>query len=100
MWEVSAYIVVRSNEKQKLEVDLQKVVSLISTIFGIELSLLESSKLKNAFSRIPMRDFLFEPISLTSEQLAIFLHLPENPIPSLSRFEIPEFEIPPRKKHF
>ena len=98
IWDVSGYIVIRSNHKDKLDVDIQKIISLISTIFGIELNILESNKLQRSFSKISMRSFLHDPITLTSEQLAIFFHLPENPIPSLSRIDIPEFEIPPEKR--
>ncbi|MHA1321891.1 MAG: ATP-binding protein [Candidatus Helarchaeota archaeon] len=97
-WVVSGYITIRSNEKEKLNIDLKKVASLISTVFGINLFLLKSGDLEKAFSVIPMRECLSDPETLTSEQLAIYLHLPETPIPSLSRLDIPEFEIPPERK--
>jgi len=98
MWKVSSYISIRSNDKNQLENDIQKVIALFSTIFGIELKILESTNLERNFYRIFMRSLFDNPLNLTSEQLAIFLHLPEGPIPSLSRLDIPEFEIPPENK--
>ncbi|MHA1131700.1 MAG: ATP-binding protein, partial [Candidatus Helarchaeota archaeon] len=98
MWNVSGYVIIRSDDIDKCESDTQKVSALISTVFGVECKILESPKLQNLFSCIPMRSPLNKPLNLTSEQLAIFFHLPENPIPSLSRIDIPEFEVPPERK--
>ncbi len=100
IWNVSGYIVVRSDDNDKLDNDIQRIKALISTIFGIEISVLKGFRLKRGFSAIPMRSPLFDPLNMTSEQLAIFLHLPEDPIPSLSRIDIPEFEIPPERRIF
>ena len=98
LWKVSSYISIRSNDKNQHDKDLQKVKALFSTIFGIELKILESTNLERSFHKIFMRNLFDDPLILTSEQLAILLHLPENPIPSLSRVDIPEFEIPPENK--
>jgi len=98
IWIVSAYIVIRSNDRDKLNNDIQRINALISTIFNSELKLLESNELHRGLSSIPARYLLSKPLVLTSEQLTILFHLPENPIPSLSRIDIPEFEIPPERK--
>jgi len=98
MWKVSSYIAIKSNDKTQLDNDIQKVKALFSTVFGIEPKILESMDLERNFYKIFMRNLLNNPLTLTSEQLAILLHLPQNPIPSLTRVDIPEFEIPPENK--
>ena len=98
IWNVSAYLIVRSNSEKDLESDIQRIKTIISSVFGTELSIVNSRKLKKNLLRIPNRCPLTDHFPLTSEQLAILLHLPENPVPTISRIDIPEFSVPPERK--
>ena len=98
LWNVSGYVVIRSNNEKKLDIDIQNVKELISQIFNSDSSILESSKLKRAFSSIPMRSSLSDSLNLSSEELAILFHLPKHPIPLSSMSNIPIFEIPPERR--
>lgn len=98
MWRASPYAVLRSDDRNKLDVDLNRIVSLFATTFDIRIEILDGDALDRTFRCIAMRTLLDQPMSLTSEQLAILIHLPSEPIPSLSRIDIPEFEIPPENR--
>ncbi len=97
-WKVSGYFVVRSSDKLGLDIDITKIKGLMASIFDVEVELLEGRRLRKAFSKIPLRNHLFNPISLSSEQLAILTHFPEEYNPKKSQSDIPAFEIPPETR--
>ncbi|MFX1295323.1 MAG: hypothetical protein ACFFD2_10780 [Promethearchaeota archaeon] len=94
VWNLSGYFIVRATNKERLESDIEKIKIIFKNIYESDLIILNTHQLKKEFPRIPFRLPLQKHLSVTSEKLAILYHLPEKPVPSLDRCDIPKFNIP------
>jgi len=100
LWKVSAYFVVRSYNGEEVQRTSKKIMAILDSVFSgdqysIKSELIGNSKLQYVLPSLLTRDNLFDKSILTSESLATYLHLPEEPFPSINRTSIPNFEIPP-----
>lgn len=95
LWNTSIFIVVRSDRRETLPTDIQRIKDEFRRVFSTEFNLLSSRKLKAEFSRLAFRSPLHNWLSLTSEQIALLFHFPERKWNGLLRSTIPHFEVPP-----
>ncbi len=95
IWNTSSYIVIRSKDRDTLDTDISRMQSIFRNQFNTELSVLDSRSLRRVLPRLAQRAPLHDWHSLTSERLAILLHVPEKNMPSLSGSGIPVFDVPP-----
>ena len=94
VWNVSGYVIVRSPSEEQLKGDIEKIKTIFNNIYETQFSISTKRQLKGEISRISFRLPLDNHFSASSENLAILLHLPEKPVPSLDRTDVPEFSIP------
>jgi len=100
LWKVSAYFVIKSSNKDTIIKNSKKVTAILDSIFkgnnsSLEINLIEKNKLRYILPKLIPRKILYNSTIFTSEKLAAYLHLPEQPFPSINRTTIPNFEIPP-----
>jgi len=101
LWRVSAYFIIRSYNFEEIQRSSKKIIAIIDSIFSgnqhsIDLEIVKKNLLYYILPKLIIRDKLGKDSILTSERLATYLHLPEEPFPSINRTNIPNFEIPPK----
>ncbi len=97
-WNVSCYVVVRSENRENLNADIAKVQSIFTTQFGCEASILNSKSIKESLPRIAERAPLTGWYPLTSESLAVWFHFPVWNPPTMSGSKVPRFDVPPERE--
>ncbi|MFX0141107.1 MAG: helicase HerA domain-containing protein, partial [Candidatus Hodarchaeota archaeon] len=105
IWDCSTYIVLKSLFSEILEHNVQKVKNIFRNVFSNSnstgvIKILRKKELRNALSRIIMRDRV-NTIKMSTEQLISSFHLPERTFQYFSAGEkIPFFEIPGELEKF
>ncbi|TFF86406.1 MAG: ATP-binding protein [Promethearchaeota archaeon] len=100
LWKVSAYFVLRSQDKDRIKVNSKKLVAILDSIFSgnkfsVETKLVKKKKLLYFLPKFLGRNNLNNNVVISSERLSTYFHIPEEPFPSISRTTIPTFELPP-----
>jgi hypothetical protein len=101
-WRVSAYLVVRTRDS---ELHLSKVKSakiVLETTFlnpaqPIKTTILTGQSLRSAMVRVLRRDAVGRTGVLSSRQVSLLVHLPQQAQPGVYRKYSAEFEVPPER---
>lgn len=102
-WSVSAYLVIRSNDEITHISKVNSAKTILETTFlntenPFRTKILEGNALRRALRRVLQRKSLGKTETMSSHELSILVHLPQQAQPGYLRKFTAEFELPPRRK--